>query len=31
MAWVNDPCSPHHEVGGTGGQSQADHPGNGAD
>lgn len=30
MAWVNDPCSLHHWVMGTGGQSQADHPGNGA-
>lgn len=28
MAWVNDPCSPHHWVVGTGGQSQtAGHPG----
>lgn len=25
-----DPCSLHHWVMGTGGQSQADHPGNGA-
>ena len=29
MTWVNDPCSPHHWVVGTGGQSQADHPGDG--
>ena len=31
MAWVNDPCSPHHWVVGTGGQSQADRPGNEGD
>ena len=31
MTWVNDPCSPHHWAVGTGGQSQADHPGDGGD
>lgn len=30
MTWVNDPCSPHNWLEGTGGQRQADHPGSGA-